>query len=154
MKKWTAIAIAAIMLLACAGCGASSTISAPVEEAPTEEETAEKNDNYSDLEKKGESGDAAAFAIQIQNAMANKDMEAMADLCSYPLAVNGEVVENKEAFLALDGDVIFTEERCAVIAGIEESTLEETMAGIIMGDATPNIIFKSVDGNFGITGIN
>lgn len=34
------------------------------------------------------------------------------------------------------------------------SALEATMAGVIMGDATPNIIFKSVDGKLGITGIN
>lgn len=50
--------------------------------------------------------------------------------------------------------VIFTAERCAVIAAVDVSALEETMAGVIMGDATPNIIFKSVDGALGITGIN
>lgn len=163
MKNWKMISIIAIMVLACFGCGtqetAAPTENAPVEEVqtndvPTEEETAEKNANYSGLEEKGENGDVKAFAEKIQNAMADKDLEALADLCSYPLAVNGEVVENREAFLALDKDSIFTEERCAVIAAVDDSTLEETMAGVIMGDATPNIIFKSVDGNLGITGIN
>lgn len=68
--------------------------------------------------------------------------------------VNGEVIETREAFLELGSDAVFTEERCAVIEAVEVSALEETMAGVIMGDATPNIIFQSVDGKLGITGIN
>lgn len=160
MKKWRLFTITALVILSCAGCGTPEATapppveSAPVDDAQTEEVTAAKNDNYSDLEEKGEGGDVKAFAEKIQSAMADKDMEALANLCSYPLAVNGEVVESKEAFLALDESAIFTEERCAVIAAVDDSTLEETMAGVIMGDATPNIIFNSVDGNLGITGIN
>lgn len=114
----------------------------------------EMNDNYADLEEKGAEGEVAVFAEQIQAAMADQDLEALAELCAYPLAVNGEVVETKEAFMELGADAIFTEERCAVIAAVDVSTLEETNAGIIMGDATPNIIFKSVDGELGIVGIN
>lgn len=102
MKKWKIAAITAIMILTCAGCGTQKAQtpapaeSTPVDEAqtneaPTEEEVAEKNDAYSDLEEKGESGDVNAFAEKIKSA-----------IC----------------------------------------------------DATPNIIFKSVDGNLGITGIN
>lgn len=128
MKNWKLLAITAMMILACVGCGAQ--------------------------EEKNEGNDATAFAQNIQSAMADKDLEALADLCSYPLAVNGEVVENREAFLALGEDAIFTEERCAVIAAVDVRALEETKAGVIMGDATPNVIFKSVDGNLGITGIN
>lgn len=128
MKNWKLLAITAMMILACVGCGAQK--------------------------EKSENGDATAFAQKIQSAMADKDLEALANLCSYPLAVNGDVVENKEAFLALGEDVVFTEERCAVIAAVDVQALEETMAGVIMGDATPNIIFQSVDGNLGITGIN
>lgn len=99
-------------------------------------------------------GDSAAFAEQIKEAVADKDMDALAELCAYPLAVNGEVIETREAFMELGADVIFTEERCAVIEAVDVSALEDTMAGVIMGDGTPNIIFKSVDGELGITGIN
>ena len=56
--------------------------------------------------------------------------------------------------MELGEDVICTEERCAAIAAVDIATLEETMAGVVMGDATPNIIFKSVDGQLGIAGIN
>ncbi len=165
MKKWNILLAAGMLIFSCAGCGRQEveivtptekeTVNeAQAESEQTEAEVEEKNDNYTDLEEKGESGEIAAFAEKIQNAAANKDMEALADLCSYPLAVNGEVVENRDDFLALGEDVIFTEERCAVVADTDIAALEETMAGIIMGDATPNIIFKSVDGNLGITGIN
>lgn len=81
-------------------------------------------------------------------------MEGLAKLCAFPLAVEGEAVESEEDFMALGSDAVFTEERCAAIGAVDLSTLEETMAGVIMGDATPNIIFKSVDGELRITGIN
>ncbi len=134
--------------------GSEETDSGEVESEPTESQVEEKNDNYSDLEEKGESGEIAVFAEEIKSAVSNKDMEALADLCAYPIAVNDEVVENKDAFMQFAEDVIFTEERCAVIESVDVSALEETMAGVIMGDATPNIIFKSVDGKLGITAIN
>lgn len=165
MKKWKVILSVAIIVFACAGCGTQKIENvAPAEEVPTaeseaeyepsESEVEEMNDNYADLEEKRAEGEVAAFAEQIQIAMADQDLEALAELCAYPLAVNGEVVETKEAFMELGADAIFTEERCAVIAAVDVSTLEETNAGTIMGDATPNIIFKSVDGEPGIVGIN
>lgn len=165
MKRLKLILVAGILVLACAGCGSQeaeveeqpndfSTVDVQAVGEPTEEEVEEKNDNYEALEEKQDSGEVEEFAGQIQEAVAAKNMEALADLCFYPLAVNGEVVDSKEAFIALGSEVIFTEERCAVIEAVDVSTLEETMAGVIMGDATPNIIFNSIDDKLGITGIN
>ena len=130
MKKWKILLAVGAMIFACACCGTRQTESA------------------------AGGGDSAAFAEQIKEAVADKDMDALAELCAYPLAVNGEVIETREAFMELGADVIFTEERCAVIEAVDVSALEDTMAGVIMGDGTPNIIFKSVDGELGITGIN
>ena len=165
LKKWKFLLIVGAMVLGCAGCGEQKQEGTgavdvkPVDvvqtdETETESETEEKNDSYEDLEEKGAEGETAVFAEQIQAAMAEKDLDALAKLCAYPLAVNGEAVENEEAFMALGADTIFTEERCAVIAAVDVSAMEETMAGVIMGDATPNIIFKSVDRELKITGIN
>lgn len=130
MKEWKILLAVGAMIFACAGRGTRQTESA------------------------AGGGDSAAFAEQIKEAVADKDMDALAELCAYPLAVNGEVIETREAFMELGADVIFTEERCAVIEAVDVSALEDTMAGVIMGDGTPNIIFKSVDGELGITGIN
>lgn len=165
MKKWKLILAAGIMVLACAGCGTQETESTEQSDnfsavdvhtvgEGTKSEAEEKKDDYEDAGQKEAGGEVAEFAGLIQAAVADKDMEALADFCAYPLAVNSEVIENRDAFMALGSDVIFTEERCAVIEAVDVTTLEETMAGIIMGDATPNIIFKSVDGKLGITGIN
>lgn len=173
MKKWILALAVGTMLFQLTGCGkqdtekTAATEEALVNEAQTEngqpqdaqaeeeeQKAEEKNVNASDLEEKGENGEVAAFAEKIQAAVADKDLEALANLCSYPLAVNGEVVEDKDAFMGLGEDVIFTKERCEAIAAADVSALEETMAGVVMGEATPNIIFKSVDGNLGITGIN
>lgn len=174
MKKWKFLVVVGIMVLGCAGCGTqkeketgaadmqpvdvvqtgSDSEEAEAEFAPTEGETEERNDNLADLEEKAAGGDVTAFAEQIQAAVFDKDLEALADLCSYPLAVNGEEIDSREAFMELGADTVFTEDRCAVIEAVDVSALEETMAGIVMGDATPNIIFQSVDGELGITGIN
>lgn len=165
MKKWKLLLAAGMMAYACVACGAQEEQTEEQQEnyaavdvqavgEAAESEAEEKNDNLEDLQEKGDSGETAAFARKIQEAMASKNMEALAELCSYPLAVNDEVIDSREAFIELGSDVIFTEERCAVIEAVDVSALEETMAGVIMGDATPNIIFQSVDGKLGITGIN
>lgn len=165
MRKWKLLLVAGILAYACAGCGAQETKEAgaaetaretevQTESEQTESRVEEKNNAAADLEAKGDNGENAVFAEQIKTAMADKDMEALAGLCDYPLAVNSEVIDSKDAFMELNSDDIFTEERCTVIAAVDVSALEETMAGVIMGDATPNIIFKSVDGELKITGIN
>lgn len=174
MKKWKRLLIVGAVVLGCVGCGEqkqaetgavdikpvdvvqseNGTEEAEPETVPTESETEEKNDNFEALEEQAADGETAAFAEQVQAAVAAKDMEALALLSAFPLAVNGEVVESEEAFMALGADTIFTDERCAVIAAVDVSALEETMTGVVMGDATPNIIFKSVDGELRITGIN
>lgn len=163
MKKCIVLLLAGMLVFGCTGCGGQKAeIVTPSEnedvggtQADTVQSGSEaQNSNNDDPEEKGNHSEIAAFAEKIQSAVESKDMEALADLCSYPLAVNGEVVEDKDAFVGLGEDVIFTEERCAVIASVDISALEETMAGVVMGDATPNIIFKSEDGNLGITGIN
>lgn len=174
MKKWRLLLIVGMVALGCAGCGtqkpeeSGAVDSKPVdvvrtesgsepaepESGPTESEVEEKDRSYSELEEKTADGDAAAFAKQIQEAVSAEDINALADLCAYPLAVDSEEIDSREAFVQLGADTIFTEERCAVIEAVDVSALEETMAGVIMGDATPNIIFNSVDGELRITGIN
>ncbi len=120
MKKWKFLLIVGAMVLGCAGCGEQKqegtgavdvkpvdvvqTDETETESTPTESETEEKNDSYEDLEEKGAEGETAVFAEQIQAAMAEKDLDALAKLCAYPLAVNGEAVENEEAFMALGAD--------------------------------------------------
>ena len=117
-------------------------------------ETPQYTDNFS--------VDAAAvtdFAKQIQAAVADKDLEALADLASYPLYVGfadgGQSVESREDFVALGADRIFTEELLSGIVGAETEGLEASMAGFsLSASGRPNVIFGVVDGRLAIVGMN
>lgn len=102
--------------------------------------------------------DIRSFAEEIQITVADKDLDALADLCGYPVFVgleNGEGLEimEKEEFLAIGEDNIFTETLMKEIAAIVPEELEQFEAGVVMGDAA-NIIFGSVEGAPAIVGIN
>ena len=106
--------------------------------------------------------DAAAvadFAEQIQAAMANRDLEALADLAAYPLYVGfaegGESVESREDFLALGAERIFSEEMLSEIAGADTEGLEASMAGFsLTTNGRPNVIFGASGGRLAIVGMN
>lgn len=98
------------------------------------------------------------FAEKVQKAVAKKDMEALEALCAYPLYVSlgegqGNEIADKDAFMKLDADKIFTEAMLKEIADTDVDTLEQFGVGVIMGTEN-NIIFNNANGKPGITGIN
>ena len=104
-----------------------------------------------------EQSEIKPFAEKVQKAVADKDMEALAGLCAYPVYVSlgeGQGEEIAEAaFLKMDADKIFTESLLKEIADTDVDTLEQFGAGVIMGGEN-SIIFNNVDGQAAITGIN
>lgn len=123
--------------------------------ATLEDEMNEEDKNFSDLE----NSDYNGFASQIVEAVKAKDMNALADLMAYPTYIscvqeNDGIVDSKEAFLALDPAVIFDQSLIDAVSSADLGSLEPLVAGVVIGDDTPNIIFNSVDGKLGITGIN
>ena len=61
-----------------------------------------------------EQSEIKPFAEKVQKAVADKDMEALAGLCAYPVYVSlgegqGEEIADEAAFLKMDADKIFTE---------------------------------------------
>ena len=169
-----------LLCLSLAGCGQSGSTppeedsSAQTEqpaELPAEETTGEEDagqapeggadteapqytDNFSvDTEA------VTAFAEQIQAAVAEKDLEALADLAAYPLYVGfadgGQSVESRDEFIALGADQIFTEELLSEIAGADTEGLEASMAGFsLSASGRPNVIFGVADGRLAIVGMN
>ena len=104
-----------------------------------------------------EQSEIKPFAEKVQKAVADKDMEALAGLCAYPVYVSlgegqGEEIADEAAFLKMDAGQIFTESLLKEIADTDVDTLEQFGAGVIMGEE--NIIFNNVDGQAAITGIN
>ena len=120
-----------------------------------EENAEEQNKNFEDLE----SSDYKAFAKQIVDAVTAKDMNTLADLMSYPSYVacvkeNDGIVDSRESFMAQDPEAIFDADLVAAMQKADLESLEPLMAGVIIGEDTPNIIFNSVDGKLGIVGIH
>lgn len=114
-----------------------------------------ENQNFSDLE----NSDYKGFAKQVLAAVAAKDMNALADLMNYPVYIacvkeNDGIVDNKEAFLALDPEEIFDQSLLDEMAKVDVESLEPLQAGVVLGEDTPNIIINSSDGKLGINGIN
>ena len=105
-----------------------------------------------------EQSEIKPFAEKVQKAVADKDMEALAGLCAYPVYVSlgegqGEEIADEAAFLKMDADKIFTESLLKEIADTDVDPLEQFGAGVIMGGEN-SIIFNNVDGQAAITGIN
>ena len=102
----------------------------------------------------------SAFADRIKEAVAAKDMEALADLTSFPVYVGipdtEGVVETRDDFLALGADQVLTDELLESVASADMSGQEPSMAGFVVAGESgrPNIIFGVVEGKLAITGIN
>ena len=139
-KKLIFLALTGLLCLSLAGCGQSGSTrrrgaalrrrSSPrrrplekmggrtPEEDGADTEAPQYTDNFSiDTEA------VTAFAEQIQAAVAEKNLEALADLASYPLYIGfsdgGESVESREDLIALEADRIFSEELVSEIAGAD-----------------------------------
>jgi len=100
-----------------------------------------------------------AFAAKIKQAVAEQDLEALADLAGYPLyfgkpdeSIN---IMTKEDFIALGSDAVFTTELTEAISAADENSLSPSMAGFVLRkDGKPNIVFGVSEGKLGIRGIN
>ena len=93
-----------------------------------------------------DSAAAAEFAGKIKTAVAEKNLEKLADLTAFPVYVGfkdgGTPVESRDEFLALGADKIFTQELVDSVAAADENALFPSMAGFVLSDGSKaNIIF-------------
>lgn len=123
----------------------------------TAEETAQTAAGYEDnfaVDSKA----AKEFAQKVKDAVANKDLETLAELTAFPVYVglpDVDVVETKEDFLALGADAVFTEELLKSIEMADIENLQPSMAGFsISGEGNANVNFGVADGVLAINGIN
>lgn len=94
---------------------------------------------------------AAVFARDIKAAVADKDLEALADLAAFPLYMGfsegGVSVDSREDFIALGEDNVFTQELVDAIAAADESNLPASRAGFSLTDTgAPNVVFALLPG--------
>lgn len=102
---------------------------------------------------------AAAFGTRIKDAVAAQDIEALADLASFPLYVGftdeSVNVTSREEFVALGAERIFTPELVDSVGNADVNGLSPSMAGFALSSNDgPNIIFSVVNGALAIQGIN
>ena len=98
---------------------------------------------------------AAAFGTQIKDAVAAQDIEALADLASFPLYVGftdeSVNVTSREEFVALGAERIFTPELVDSVGNADVNGLSPSMAGFALSSNDgPNIIFSVVNGALAI----
>lgn len=101
---------------------------------------------------------AGEFAKKIQEAAAQKDLEALAELTAFPVYVglpDVGVVETKEEFLRLGAEAVFTDELLESVKNADIDHFQPSMAGFSISDGgAANINFGVLDGVLAINGIN
>ena len=109
-----------------------------------------------------EESDYKGFAKQIQHIFSERDIEALAQLCAYPVYVTTEA--NTEGLDVADAvglkaqkDDIFTDAMLQAVAGVDPNRLTPSQAGIFVGSesGSPGLFFSlAEDGYLKIMGIN
>ncbi|MEY8356356.1 hypothetical protein AALB39_23820 [Lachnospiraceae bacterium 54-53] len=117
----------------------------------------------SDVPETGESDSpgkkAEAFAEKIQEAVADRNQEALAELLFYPCVfVTGDqetiILEKKEDLLKQNPDLVFGDDLMVAVANVDTASLNVTDRGIVLGEGSSNITFREkTDGSIGITEI-
>ncbi len=100
-----------------------------------------------------------AFAEKIQEAVSDRNLEAFAELITYPCVfINGDqetiLLKKQEDLLKQNPDMVFGDDLMVAVAKVDTATLKKSEKGIVMGEGTSRIIFQeSPEGSIGITEI-
>ncbi len=102
---------------------------------------------------------AEAFAEKIQEAVADRDLEALADLLSYPCVfITGDqdtlTIEKRDDLVKQNPDMVFGDDLMVSVANVDTADLDIKEQGVVLGEGESNITFKEMpDGTMGITEI-
>lgn len=125
---------------------------------PTDPETEEADSRASSLEE----SDYKGFVRQIQKAFTDRDMEALAKLCAYPVYVTTEANTegldvSDSAGLEAQKDDIFTDVMIQAITAVDPDKLAPSESGVYIGSESgaPGLFFTlSEEGKLCIMAIN
>lgn len=124
-------------------------------------EAESKKESASEKETEKKVSDLQILADQVKKAVADQDLEAMADLVAYPIGIvspDGEGIEvaNKEEFLKLKPEDIFTDRLRNVIRDIDTSKMETDKDDLAtMGEGTIHIALgMTEEGNLKVVAIS
>ena len=186
-KNWITLLIVGMMIVTLIACGKTDNTETNVPNAETTqavtvpetqealsetEEAIAETQGTKETEGAGDADDTVyednfsvdkeavvAFAEKIKEAVANQDIEALADLASYPLYAGfedgGVTVASREELIGFGTEKIFTPEMMDSIKNADENSLSPSMAGFALySNDGPNMVFGVVNGKLAIQGIN
>lgn len=159
-----------------AGCGSKKAVdSVETSGITTESETAAGNLEKAmiqedSVEEEGQEGPGAtessesleldhraeAFAEKIQEAIADRDLESLADLLQYPcsfISMDKETIvfEKREDLIKLNPDMVFGDDLMIAVANVDTGSLNTIEKNIVLGEGESKITFQSnEEGSFGI----
>jgi hypothetical protein len=99
---------------------------------------------------------AEAFAEKIQEAIADRDLESLADLLLYPcsfISMDKETIvfEKREDLIKLNPDMVFGDDLMIAVANVDTGSLNTIEKNIVLGEGESKITFQlNQDGSFGI----
>lgn len=151
--------IIAVMLMV-SGCGSkgsvdSGRITSQVKESEKAAVVMEKTDTEEDsLEEQNK--EAEAFAETVQEAFADRNVEVLGDLISYPcvfITVDQEtiILDKREDLIKQNPDMIFGDDLMVAVANVDTASLKVTKEGVTLGEGTTGItFFDKSNGSFQI----
>lgn len=99
-----------------------------------------------------------AFAAEIQDTVSGRDLEALAELCDFPISVTMQdgtslTVNSREDFITLGKESVFTRSLVHEIGIADPAGQQIYGNGIVMGNRN-NIIINRMHGSLAVTGFN
>lgn len=132
------------------------------EEAVTEEDMNQSGPGTEATEEEESAGPGKkveAFAEKIQEAVADRDLQALGDLLFYPCVfITGDeetiTLNSLEDLLKQNPDMVFGDDLMVAVANVDTVSLKMTDKGVVMGEETSKVTFQErSDGSLGITEI-
>lgn len=122
------------------------------------DESSETEEDYYMLSTSLTAEEVEQFAVEIKNDILKNNWDALAEKISYPIVINGIMVNNREDFLKLDIDGNLNQKFLDAISAETCRKMFCNWQGVMMGD-TGQIWFANVDNGKGtlellIIGIN
>lgn len=121
---------------------------------PAAGQNADKADAGAAKEARGGLSAIEAFAEKIQEAVADKDMEALAELLSYPcrLTVSDEEdfeIPDREYFIKLNPDLVFGDDFMVAVATQDTAELYANRGEVFLGEEGTGVVFTVLEGAVG-----
>ena len=117
-------------------------------------EASKLSDRENDSSRKEASDLEISFAEELLEVVEKKDIQKFADMVKYPVLVNGKSIADKDNFLALGSDGVFTQELMDALKQTDADNLIFSDGCVMLGEGSYNIWYESKDTDIYVVGIN